>query len=481
MERTKEKMKLSVKLAAITLMGIFSILLIGIIVLKLDMHVLLIIVLSILVIVSMTLGYSFDETLEFMKNSIFECIPVMMIFILIGAVIASWIIAGTVPAIIYYGLKYITAKWFLPFGLVLCSLTSLAIGTAWGTGATVGIALMGMGISLGIPAPLVAGMVISGSFFGDKMSAISDTASLAAAATGANLYAHLKSMLMTSVPSFIIAFIIYSLMGFKYANGVLDVEGISNILRTLENNFTISPLVFLPVVVLFAMNIKKVPAIPAMIMGTAVAGLVAVFYQGTDVKTVFEAINYGYAGSTGHEMVDSLLNRGGIQSMMWTFSLAFIAVALGGILDKVGFIKVIIGGFIKKVTNPGLLAMLVMGTTTFGTIAMGEVYLSLILSGNLFREDFKEKGYKPEMLSRFIEEGGTLTQVFIPWSTSGAFMSSTLGVATFAYSPFALINYINPLLSIVLSFLGIFVQREDKSIIRSKQEILEIEMEGEKL
>jgi len=443
------------KFASLTLCLIFTILLVGILFLGLDMHLLLILTTSVLIIISIGRGYSIRQLMGFMEESIGQSITVLMIVIMIGAVIASWIMAGTVPGIIYYGLKFISAQWFLPFGFLLCSLVSFSIGTSWGTLSTVGIALMGMGISLGVPMPIVAGMVISGSFFGDKMSPVSDTTSLASGASGANLYDHIKSMSISAVPSYLIALLIYAVLGFKYAGGELDTTSIQAVIGTIESNFTITPLVFLPMAFLFTLNIKKVPAVPAMVMGTIVAGILAVVYQGESISRVFEAINYGYQRDSGMELVDTLLNRGGIQSMMWTFSLAFIAIGMGGILDKVGYLRAVIKGIIHKIHNPGLLSMFVMGTTTFGTLTMAEVYLSIILSGKLFKEPFKEKGYRPEMLSRFIEEGGTLTQVFIPWSTTGAFIASTLGVATLSYAPYALFNYINPIVSIFMSFAGV--------------------------
>lgn len=460
METNGEKAQPSLKLSLFVILSIIAILTSGIILFNADLHVLLIIALSFSCIVSYRLGYNFEELTEGMKKSISEIMPAMMIFILIGVIISSWISSGTVPAIIYYGLQILNPSLFLPIGLILCSMTSLAIGTSWGTAGTVGIALMGMGSGLGIPAPITAGMIISGAYFGDKMSPISDTTNLSAA--GSDLYDHIKSMAYTTIPSYIIALIIYTLIGLKYSGGVVNKEEISLLVNTLGSNFNMNPIVFLPMIVLFTLNMKRMPAVPAMIAGAIVAVFIAVLVQKASISQVILSINYGYSSNTGVELVDKLLNRGGIQSMMWTFSLAFIAISLGGVLEHVGYLRSLIGGFIHKVHNPGLLSMIVILSTTIGSAAMGEVYLSLILNGNLYKEEFKKKGLKPSMLSRYLEEGGTLTQVFIPWTTGGAFMASTLGVETFKYAPYALLNYINPLISIIFSFLGIFVLWESK-------------------
>lgn len=464
MKAIETKQKPSFKLSLFVLTSVIAILILGMTLLDLDMHVLLILALSFTCIVSFRLGYRFDELMQGMQKSISKVMPAMMIFILIGVIIGSWITAGTVPAIIYYGLKLLTPGLFLPIGLLLCSITSLATGTSWGTMGTIGIALMGMGSGLGIPAPLTAGMVISGAYFGDKMSPISDTTNLSAAASGADLYDHVKSMAYTAAPSYIIVLILYTLMGLRYSSGNVNQAEVDLIVNSLGENFNMNPIVFLPMIVLFTLNIKKVPAIHAMLIGSAVAVVVAILAQGVSLHEAILSLNYGYSGNTGVELVDNLLNRGGIQSMMWTFSLAFIAISLGGVLEHVGYLRALVHGFIQKINNPGLLSIVVILSTTIGCAALGEVYLSLILNGNLYREDFKEKGLKLSMLSRYLEEGGTLTQVFIPWTTGAAFIATTLGVSTFEYAPYALLNYINPLVSIILSFLGIYVLWEDKPV-----------------
>ncbi|MBN2827989.1 MAG: Na+/H+ antiporter NhaC [Tissierellales bacterium] len=464
MTDVKEKKLPSIGISAFVFLSIVVILIFGIMVLKVDIHVLLILGLVVTSMVSFKLGYTMEELMEGMRMSISRAMTAMLIFIMIGAIIGTWIAAGTVPALIYYGLKFLTPQLFLPVGLILCSLTSLATGTSWGTAGTIGIALMGMGVGLGIPAPIVAGMVVSGAFFGDKMSPISDTTNLSALSAGADLYDHIKAMMYTTVPSYIIALIIYTFVGFKYASGSGDPADILLIQSTLEANFNLNPIVILPMVVLFGLNLKKVDAIPAMIIGAFTGILVAMIFQGASLSSALTSVNYGYGTETGVALVDNLLLRGGIQRMMWTFSLSFIALCLGGVLETVGYLRSLIAGIVSRVKSVGLLVTTVIGTTILGNAAMGEIYLGIILNGSLYKEEFKERGLKPSMLSRLLEEGGTLTGALIPWTTAGAFMATTLGVSTLEYLPYAFLNLINPVLSIVLSFMGIFILWENKEM-----------------
>lgn len=460
MAKNRVKHQPSFKLSLFVILTIMSILVFGIVVFDIDIHSLLLIAISFITIVSFRLGYTFDDLTDAMRQSIYDIMPALMIFIMIGVLIGSWIISGTVPTIIYYGLKLIRPNLFLPIGLILCSITSLAIGTSWGAVGTVGIALMGMGGGLGIPPAMTAGMIVSGAYFGDKMSPISDTTNLASASVGANLYDHIKAMTYTTFPSYVIVLLLFTLMGMKYSGANVNISEINTILETLESSFNINILIMLPMIILFVLNIKRVPAVPAMMIGAFSAMVIAFIFQGEPIKEILLSLNYGYTNESGVELVDKLLNRGGIQSMMWTFSLTFIAISLGSILEKVGYLKALIRNSIEKINNPGLLSMFIIFSTTLGSALMGELFLSIILNANLYKDEFKKKGYKPEMLSRLLEEGGTLTHVFIPWTTGAAFISSTLGVSTFAYAPYALLNYINPILSIVLSFLGIYVLKE---------------------
>lgn len=434
-----------------------AIILIGVLLLSYDIHIVLLVAMAFVCLASATLGYRFDDLVECMKKPLGQSMSAMIIFIFIGIIIAAWIFSGTVPALIYYGLQYLTPKYFLPLGLLLCSIVSMSIGTSWGTLGTMGLAMMGIGAGMGIPAPLTAGMVISGSFFGDKMSPMSDTTNLAPASAGTTLYKHISAMWKTTVPAYLITLVLYTVIGFRYQAGSVDQAAIAQFSETLSQHFVIHPIVLLPMIVLLLLNLLHFPAIPGMALGSLLAVILACIVQGTPLKDVVLGLNYGYTEATGVELVDTLLLRGGIQGMMYTFSLACIAISFGGVMEQVGYLHKLISVVVSRVKSDRLMVPLVIASTTLGTATMGEVYLSIVVNGNLYRQAFRERGLRLEMLSRLLEEGGTLTQVFIPWSTSGVFITATLGVATAEYWKYALLNYINPLLSIVLALFGIFI------------------------
>ncbi len=340
---------------------------------------------------------------------------------------------------------------------LLCSLTSLCTGTSWGTAGTMGVAMMGMGMGLGMPPAWVAGAVVSGAVFGDKMSPISDTTVLASVSAGADLYDHIKAMLYTTVPAFTIAIVLYTILGLQYAGGELDLKDVDLITSTLEKSFNLNPLVMLPFFVLLGLSLMKVPATAAMFIGALAGSLVGLIFQGMSIAQVLTAMNYGYSTASGIPLVDKILMRGGIQSMMWTFSLSFIALALGGVLEEAGFLKTLINGLMVRIHSAGALVFTVIVTSTISTAAMAEVYLGIILNGTVYKKCFEEKGLKPAMLSRLTEEGSTCMGSMIPWTTMGAFIAGTLGVATWDYAPFAFLNYLTPLLSIIFAYLGMAI------------------------
>ena len=455
-----EKREPSIQMSFVVFGIAIAILLLGIVVLKYDIHIVLLIALAWACLASASLGYSFDDLINCMKKPLGQSMTAMGIFIFIGIIIASWIFSGTVPALIYYGLQYITPQVFLPVGLLLCSLVSISIGTSWGTMGTIGVAMMGIGAGMGLPPALTAGMVISGAYFGDKMSPMSDTTNLAPAAAGTTLHKHIGAMWMTTIPSYLIVLVLFALIGLGYQGKAMDDSTIRLMSSTLAERFCIHPIVLLPMVVLFALNLAKIPAIPGMAIGSLFGVVIACTVQKTPLITVISGLNYGYADPTGMELVDTLLLRGGIQSMMYTFSLACIAISFGGVMEHVGYLHQIITVIVSRVKHDWVMVPLVILSTTLATLTMSEVYLSIVMTGSLYKEAFQQRKLKPELLSRLLEEGGTLTQVFVPWSTGSVFITATLGVATSQYWKFALLNYINPLLSIVLAMAGIFILRE---------------------
>ena len=453
-----EKTMVSKKTALILLAILIVLLSVGISVFNVNIQVLLLLGLMITIIFILKMGHSFDDVILKMKIGIERAFPALCIFILIGGLIGTWIQAGVVPTLIYYGFKLINVKFFLPVGLIVCSITSLATGTSWGTCGTVGVAFMAMGVGLGIPAPITAGMVVSGAFFGDKMSPLSDTTNLAAITVETDLYKHIKAMLYTTIPAYILSLIGFTLIGLKYSsNSNLNISMVNEMNTSILKTFTINPLVLIPVFLVLILSIKKVNAIVALSIGVVVGVIVSILIQGNSIESALNALNIGYVSNSGVKFVDDLLTRGGIQSMMSTFSLSFIALSLGALLEAYGFLEAIISLLIGKIKRVGSLVFLVIGTSFITNIIMCEIYLSIILNGSLYKKTFKDRGLKACMLSRLVEEGGTLTGALIPWTTAGAFVSGVLGVSAFQYAPYALLNLINPILSIVFAYFGIAV------------------------
>lgn len=437
-----------------TFLLVMAIIVLGMLVFKLDTHSLLITSILVAGIAAVRLGYTYDNVIDFMVYGISKSLSALFIFIMIGAVVGSWITAGTVPTLIVYGLKLIGPKIFLPAGLILCSIMSVACGTSWGTVGTLGVALIGIGSSLGIPLPIVAGMVISGACFGDKMSPISDTTNLAPVSAGADIFDHIRAMMLTTIPTFIICLIIYTFIGFKYAGNAIDVENISLITNTLNSEFTINLIVLLPIVVTLVLSFMRFPALLAMTVGVITGIVVAVFVQGVPFADVLSAINYGYSNDTGVAMVDKLLNRGGIQGMMWTFSFAVIILALGGILDKTGILAAMVERLTQVVKRPASLVASTIGSAGLACMATGDSYPAIILTGNVYQGAFDKSGMSRSMLSRCCEEGATLLIPLVPWSGTAAFMGGALGVSAIQYMPYTFLCWLNPIVSIVLAYLG---------------------------
>lgn len=403
------------------------------------------------------LGYSFGDIRRMMKESISRSLSAIYVFLLIGMVIASFMQSGTVVALIYYGLDWITAQWFLPVGLILSCLMSLATGTSWGTVGTLGVVFIGIGTVLNIPLPIVAGMVISGATFGDKLSPVSDTTNLASMSTDTDLYDHIHSMLYTTIPTFILVFALFAYLGYSN-NQTASFEDIQATQNILAANYKLNPVItFLPLVVLFLFSVKRFAPEVTMTASILVAVAIAVFYQQKDIVSVTNSLWENSKGNTGSEMIDDLIGRGGLYSMAWTLLLSIIAIAMGGILHGAGFLTVLLKGIIDRIKRTGSLISATIATGFMGNLSMGETYIVIILNSQLYKKAYLSKNIKSSVLSRSVEEGSTLTTALIPWSTTSIFYVKALGVATIDYAPYALLNYLNPILAMVFAYAGIAV------------------------
>ena len=439
--------------------GVMTIIVIGVLAFNVSMHVLLAISIIWTCCHTYFLGYKFSEIKQTMSDGITRGLGAAYIFILVGVVIAAYMESGTIAGLVYYSLDLIHPAVFLPAGLLLCSFMSLAVGTSFGTVGTAGVILIGVGSALGIPLPIVAGMIISGASFGDKLSPISDTTNLAAVAAGTDLYKHIKSMLYTTIPTYILCLIIFTIIGLQYSSGTLSNVEIRTFQSAIESNFIVSIWAFLPIIVLLTLSVNKIPAEPSMIASIIVALIIAVTQQDRGILDILNSFQEGYSAKTGHAGLDILVNRGGIQSMMQTFSLALFALALGGLLDGIGYLTVLLEGILKRVKGVLALMFATMSTGVLSCLSTGESYIGIIVTSQLFKKKYEEMKLQKHMLSRCVEESTTLVAPIIPWSTGGAFFFGALGVPVLEYLPWAFLNYLNMFVSLAMAYFGFGILR----------------------
>ncbi|GLY09660.1 Na+/H+ antiporter NhaC [Pseudobacillus badius] len=400
------------------------------------------------------LGYRWDVIEEGAYNGIRLALPAILIIIMVGMTIGSWIGGGIVATMIYYGLKIITPSLFLVSICVICAIVSLAIGSSWSTMGTIGVAGMGIGISMGIPAPMVAGAIISGSYFGDKMSPLSDTTNLAAGITGTDLFAHIRHMFYTTIPGIVLALAVYFFLGRKFAGASINAEEINGVLKALQENFVISPWLLLVPLAVILLVVKKVPAVPALGAGIFLGWVCHAFVQGSPLAEAVNTLHDGFAIETGNKLVDDLFNRGGIGDMMYTVSLAIIAMTFGGIMERTGMLKAIVGQILKFARSAGSLIAATIASAFFTNATASEQYVSILLPGRMYANAYREKKLHSKNLSRALEDGGTITSALVPWNTCGVFILATLSVHPFAYAPYAIMNYSVPIIAMIMAFLG---------------------------
>ncbi|MCZ6777508.1 MAG: Na+/H+ antiporter NhaC [Acidobacteria bacterium] len=407
-------------------------------------------------LLALGLGHPWKQLEEGILKGIFIALQACLVLMVIGTLIGTWIQAGIVPAMVYYGLKLLNPGWFLVMACIICSIISLSTGSSWSTAATVGLALVGIGDALGVSSAMTAGAVISGAYFGDKMSPLSDTTNLSPAVAGSEIFDHIRHMIFTTGPSYVLALILYTVLGWQYRDNALDLSTVGTMLETLEANFNITVWLLLVPGAVIVMVLKRVPALPALFFGAIIGGVVARFAQpGVTLPAVLNASYSGFVSQTGVEAVDSLLTRGGMSSMMGTIALIFCALAFGGVMECSGMLGSLAGAILRLARGTGSLVTATVVTCIGTNIIASDQYMSIVIPGRMYREAFLKRGLHPKNLSRILEDAGTLTSPLIPWNTCGAFMGATLGVSAAAYLPFAFLNLANPLLSIFYGFTGL--------------------------
>ncbi|MBR9856211.1 MAG: Na+/H+ antiporter NhaC [Gammaproteobacteria bacterium] len=408
-------------------------------------------------------GYKWQQIEDSIYSGIKLALPAVVIIMLVGVAIGAWIGGGIVASMIYYGLQILSPSLFLVSITLICAVVSIAIGSSWSTMGTIGIAGMGIGISMGIPAPMVAGAVISGSYFGDKLSPLSDTTNLAAGLTGTDLFEHIKHMLYTTIPGLLIALAVYWYLGLSFGANDSEFENIATTMAILQDNFVISPWLLLIPVFVIVLVTRKVPALPALIVGISLGFLSQVFIQGGSVADAVKALQAGFSIETGNEMVDGLFNRGGLESMMYTVSMTIVAMTLGGVLENTGMLKAIVAKILSKSRSAKSLIPTTIASCFMTNATCSEQYISVVVPSRMFAGAYKERGLHSKNLSRALEDGGTLTSVFIPWNTCGVFILATLGVHALEYAPYAVLNFAVPLLSILFALTGFSIVKLNSS------------------
>ncbi|MCG3402772.1 Na+/H+ antiporter NhaC [Staphylococcus massiliensis] len=449
-----KKKNINVWYALLTLAIMIGCMLFTVVVLKQAPHMPLIIGTSVAIIVAMCHGYKWDEVEEMMYKGIRHALPAIVIILLVGLIIGSWIGSGVVASMIYYGLKLISPTYFLAVVVLICGIVALAIGSSWSTMATVGVASMGIGLSMGLSPGMVAGAVISGSYFGDKMSPLSDTTNLASGLSGVDLFDHIKHMFYTTVPALVISLIAFFVLGQVYGKDHLNNDKIDKIMGAMEKSFTISPwLILIPIIVIILVMFKM-PAIPAIVVGIILGFFAQIFVQGDNLEQAVTALQTGYKLESGNKLVDELFNRGGLESMFYTISLTLVAMTFGGLLEYSGMLKALITVILKFAKNTGSLIASVIVSCVGTNVTCSEQYISIIVPSRMYAATFVKYDLHPKNLSRALEDGGTLTSVFVPWNTCGVFIATTLGVGVAEYAPFAILNYLVPIISIIYGYIG---------------------------
>ncbi|WP_419211234.1 Na+/H+ antiporter NhaC [Maribacter sp. X9] len=401
---------------------------------------------------------------EIWENLRSVLVPIMILF-LVGALAGTWLVSGIIPAMVYYGLKVLSPAIFLPASIVIAAIISIATGSSWTTSATVGIALVGIGTALGIPTGMIAGAVISGAYFGDKMSPLSDTTNLAPAMAGTDLFTHIKYMILTTGPTIVLTLIAFSILSLNIdTSGTADVTGL---LQTIDQTFNITPYLFIVPLVVIALILLKTKPLLALGIGVVLAGVFAFIFQpeildnlsDSKLNAVFNSVFTDTAIVTDNEKLNELFSAGGMAGMLWTIYLICCAMVFGGVMDGIGALSRITQSLLSVAKSVfGLFASTVLSCIGLNVIASDQ-YLALVIPGKMFKKAYQDKGLAPENLSRTLEDSGTVTSVLIPWNTCGAYQSGVLGVSVSEYFAYAIFNWLSPIMTLVFAAFNIKIRQ----------------------
>jgi NhaC family Na+:H+ antiporter len=397
----------------------------------------------------------------------------LLIFVAVGALISSWIMSGTVPTMIYFGLQLITPALFLPTALVLCALASLVNGTNFGTVATIGLALMGVATALGIPAPVAAGAVICGAVFGDKMSPLSDTTVMAPGLSGARLMPHIRHMLWTTVPAIVVTAVIFTVMGLGYHLDDAGTTRVATIGAGLQHAFSIGWIPLIPPVLVLALLIKRVDAFPAIMIGALAGVVVAVTYQGEDVTASLTALWSGYTAPASLGDIAGLLSggeTGGALKMLGLGSIVLFALAIAGVFSAAGVIEALLRALTPRLDTPRKLVPATLGITLILNMIGGAVNFAVAMGATFMRPLYERMGIAPKNLSRAVEDSGTMTGPLIPWNATAVFTAGALGVSAGSFFPYLFFCFLTPLTSLIYGLTGFTIVKDDDPVDRAEDD-----------
>lgn len=423
-------------------------------------HITLILATVVAAVVAKLNGFKWNDIQEGILYGCNIAMLPMLILMMVGVLISTWIAAGTIPTLIYYGLKVLSPSMFLFSVCLICSISSVATGSSWTTGATFGVAFMGIGMGLGIPPAMTAGAVVSGAIFGDKMSPLSDSTNLAAGVAEADLFDHIKSMAFSTGPAIILSLIIYLIIGFRFSASSINTEQINVILDGLKGNYFINPLAFIPPVIVVVLAVRKLGGLAVMIIASLIGAAMAMIFQGYDIGEMMNFMNYGFVSETGITEVDALLSRGGLQSMMWTISLGFIALSFGGLLEKTRMLEVLLDQIKGLVKSVGGLVTTHVLSAVFINLFSASQYMAIIIPGRMLVPSYKEKKLLPQVCSRVSEDSATVTSPLIPWGLCGVFFTGALGVSTVEYLPYVYLSFLAPIITLIYAWTNKFMFKE---------------------
>ncbi len=417
-------------------------------------------------IIALKLGYNYKEMEQGIIHSISKGMPAMMVVIVVGMLIGTWMASGAIPMMIYYGLKIISPSYYLLTACVVCSIISIVTGTSYGTAGTVGVAFIGIASGLNIPLPQAAGAIVAGAYFGDKISPFSDTTNLAPIASGSNLFDHIKHLLWTTTPAWLIGLSLYFFLGMGYG-GDIESPQMLMILDGIRNSFKFNVILLIPPIMILYFAIAKKPTIPGMFISSFTAMLLAIFYQGMPLAAAVDSMVHGYHSTTGVAMVDTLLTKGGMMNMMDVTLIALCAFAFAGIAQKAGMLDVLLEHMMKFANTTGKLILSTASSSIAVALMTGSSFLTLLVPGELFAPAFRKMNLAAKNLSRTVEDSGTVIVPLVPWSIAGVYMSGTLGVSTIEYWKWAFMCYLGVFIAVIYGFTGFKIApkiRDDETV-----------------